>query len=457
MTHRIVPILGTSPKPPRPVLLLAAATILCLFAGGEPLWAQSASPSEPPAASDELVEKLRRYFAEESEDGRAKIVSEVAANSIQLDRALERLILRPLPDPGTYQHAVPLDNGEPGTVWVDVPPKGQQGKLPVLFGIHSTKASAASERRRWAHTALGRGYLVACPEGPPSWKGRGWGSTVQERRLHLEALRLVQSLYPVDPDRIFAVGISRGGHAVWEFLLQYPAFWAGGYSQAGGPRLVNLPFLPNLGNTGLMAVIGQDDQPALLRNVRFAIRSAGPRKGDVVYDELSGVGHEYVPGRDQHFLEWAAQRRRQKHPSQLSLYLCRPDQGKLHWIEVEELEPGLVDPATEKPTMTGRGDGVKSEDERLQHVAVEARKKMAWLHAVVARNEFRISATKIRRLRVLLSDRLVNFSQPVRVIINGRVMHEGVVPGFADHLLEDCRVNQDLSRRFWASLRFEVP
>lgn len=75
---------------------------------------------------------------------------------------------------------------------------------------------------------------------------------------------LVRTL-PIDPDRVYAVGLSMGGVGVWDALVKYPGKFAAGVPIAGSGQLAEVP---RLLDTPIWAFINRDDQ---------VMPAAGPR------------------------------------------------------------------------------------------------------------------------------------------------------------------------------------
>jgi hypothetical protein len=79
------------------------------------------------------------------------------------------------------------------------------------------------------------------------------------------------------------------------------------------------------------------------------------------------------------------------------------------------------------------------------------------LAATVAENVFDVEARGIRRFDLYLSADLVDLLQPVKVRVDGRVLHDAVVEPDLEFLLHRAAADGDRSAVYLARLRVEVP
>jgi predicted peptidase len=107
-------------------------------------------------------------------------------------------------------------------------------------------------------------------------------------KLTIELLREISEKYPVDSKRIYAVGFSMGGFAVWDIMQRLPSTFAAAIPVSGGgdenlaDELIDIP---------IWAFHGSSDRvvsPARSRNMINAIFTEG---GSPVYTEYKSVGH----------------------------------------------------------------------------------------------------------------------------------------------------------------------
>ena len=111
------------------------------------------------------------------------------------------------------------------------------------------------------------------------------------------ALELVDKLldgYPIDRGRVYAIGFSMGGSAVWDALTLRPELFAAAVPIAGvppprdeAPRIAQIPILIVHGTRDTENPIDLD------RAMHAALRSAGARR--VRFREYEGLDHNVPP------------------------------------------------------------------------------------------------------------------------------------------------------------------
>ena len=182
-------------------------------------------------------------------------------------------------------------------------------RVPLVLLLHGAGERGTDNRMQLVHggrqlLAWGREWklpfvLVApqCPGGK-QWVDTPWGAlahTMPERpsetlALAMELLDDRLAALPVDPDRVYATGVSMGGYGVWDLLQRRPGFFAAAVPVCGGgdtnlaSRLVSVP---------IRAFHGKADgvvPPFRSRSMVDAIRAAGGALAEL--DEYPGVGHD---------------------------------------------------------------------------------------------------------------------------------------------------------------------
>jgi hypothetical protein len=71
-------------------------------------------------------------------------------------------------------------------------------------------------------------------------------------------------------------------------------------------------------------------------------------------------------------------------------------------------------------------------------------------------NTVTLTCERTKEVRILLNPRLVDFVQPVKVVVNGRTVHEGKVSASFDAFLERLAETGDSAEPCWARLEFKV-
>jgi predicted peptidase len=126
-----------------------------------------------------------------------------------------------------------------------------------------------------------------CPRGS-SWSGSG----AQPSTVTLATLATIDSLkrqFKIDSRRLYVIGVSMGGHGVWDVISRFPGTFAAAVPICGAgevTRVSNIVTLP------IWCFHGADDplvNVSYARKMMEALRAAG---GHPKYTEYPGVGHD---------------------------------------------------------------------------------------------------------------------------------------------------------------------
>jgi len=153
-----------------------------------------------------------------------------------------------------------------------------------------------------------------CPHND-SWSHSGSAQPSQPMRLSLAAVAALEKEFSIDGDRLYVIGLSMGGHGVWDLISRKPAMFAAAVPicSAGNPAsaklLVNLPIWCFHGDADPLVSV------KYAREMMAALQKAG---GHPKYSEYPGVGHNsYVNAfKEPELLPWLfGQRRNADHGS----------------------------------------------------------------------------------------------------------------------------------------------
>ena len=112
-----------------------------------------------------------------------------------------------------------------------------------------------------------------------------------------------------------------------------------------------------------------------------------------------------------------ADRKRNTAPSSIDLHLHRSTLGSVHWIEMTDMKKGVC----------------FQHDQAGASVTAEVQKG----------NLIEITTRNLKTLRVHLSPKLVDFQKPVKVKVNGRIVHNKRVKPDGKTALEEARKRCD--------------
>src|SRR5688572_8104189 len=204
--------------------------------------------------------------------------------------------------PGLHEERVPLrvgDKTETTELFVFVPQKYDIARpAPLILSFHGTGGSGRGLHELWRAAAEELGMLVACPS--EAGANDGYRFSERERDSALAALRWIRRRYNVDENRIYASGISRGGHLAWDLALRFPDRFAAIAPFIGSPRITiaqgqnNMRLLENVASLPIRDLQGARDDPGLVFSARLAfekLAAFGAR--DAKYIEFPERGHDF--------------------------------------------------------------------------------------------------------------------------------------------------------------------
>lgn len=164
-----------------------------------------------------------------------------------------------------------------------------------------------------AHEDLRKRYpcFVMAPQCPKEqrWVEVDWSAPSHQMpaapgrnlKLVLEAVEQLQQRHPVDPRRLYVVGLSMGGYGTWDLLQRRPDTFAAGIPICGGgdpsqaAQLTRAPIWVFHGADDPAVPVGRS------RSMVAAIREAG---GQPIYTEYEGVKHDSWTQTAQNRLVW---------------------------------------------------------------------------------------------------------------------------------------------------------
>lgn len=141
-------------------------------------------------------------------------------------------------DQRLYQHSVEI--GEHRR-WFDyvMPDTLDRESVPLIFVIHYSGGSANAIRREWDYHFDDlmnlQGGIVVYPSGFDNhWNDCRKSASYQANQQKIddigfftEMVDFFQKKYGVDSNRVYAVGVSNGGHMVYRLALELPQLFAG--------------------------------------------------------------------------------------------------------------------------------------------------------------------------------------------------------------------------------------
>lgn len=169
---------------------------------------------------------------------------------------------------------------------------------PLVVAFHGSGERGTDNQRHiavhrlataWADPAAQARHpaFVVAPQLPPNLRWTmdapmAQSSFTLAQRVVLDLLDSLQVRYAVDPDRIYAVGLSLGGHATWDFVSRRPDYFAAAVPMSGrtfGEQAGALAEMP------LWIFHGESDTVVPASGSRSMVYELEKRGRDVVYTD----------------------------------------------------------------------------------------------------------------------------------------------------------------------------
>ena len=166
--------------------------------------------------------------------------------------------------------------------------------LPLVVFLHGAGGAGTDNRRqleRGNGFALSRladsGFpcQIIAPQCPANeaW----WSATDSPSRSAALLVRLLNQI-AADRNQVYLLGVSMGGHGVWDLGWRYPQLWAALVPICGAIPVQRTPLLAN---TPIWCFHGAEDRDVPVEGSRRAVQSLQAAGAPVRYTEMAGVGH----------------------------------------------------------------------------------------------------------------------------------------------------------------------
>ncbi len=413
----------------------AALLVLCLFVRA----AHAAGPGLDAAEKKELCRKACMYWflrhtgapAEKTD----KLLSEADALNAKNWKGLRDVFEKPLFAPRQFKKrknneelASPPQDLKGCTYIVATPPGYSPAKSwPLVIALHGGgrgQGSADQIMGLLGGQYQSRGCIVAAPTVPPD---SVFAEPIGEKFVR-EIIWEVSLDYAVDPDRIYCTGHSMGGVGAWYMPVRMPDLFAASSPAAGNPSCVtdfellyNTPMYVVHGSTDVQVAPDQDREA--WKKIE-AIPEKNKRKDFFIYREITtgdDRGHDLPAEVIKDMAEWMLKRAREFAPTRV-ICVC----------------PGIR--TTEQPVIPYSRSFWLAIDGMAHQARADA--------AIEADNTIKISSSGHSKIEIFLSDEFVDMDKPVKIILNGRVVHDKAVPRSASFMFRHVEETRDRGRIF---------
>jgi dienelactone hydrolase len=310
---------------------------------------------------------------------------------------------------------------------------------PLLLAFHGTGGSGGDELPMWRGIAEELGMLVLAPTDATA--SEGYSFSERERKAALAALRWIRRRANVDENKIFATGVSRGGHLTWDLALRFPDLFAGVAPMIGSPRITiqdgwnNMRYLENVAALPIRDLQGAKDNAAMVFCVRLAfekLTKLGAKDAQLVLQP--DEGHSF----DMKAIDWKAffaAARRDPRPARVVRTAARDGEGRTAWVEIEGYAPSVDEVFT--PQVTDLKLSNMSDQDKLRWVEGQVELRTARLAVERAGpGKFTASSSGVKRFRLLLTSDDFDPRADLQLAWNGDKVKQRMRPN-PTTLLED--------------------
>ncbi len=322
-------------------------------------------------------------------------------------------------------------------------PKNYDAKksYPLIICLHGAGFVGDSYIDRWK-SRLGANAILVCP----TIQGGAWWSR-QGETLVLDVMDAVSSEYHINPEKIFLTGMSNGGIGVYLVGMFHADRFAAIAPMAGGIPDEIFPFLDNFSSTGIYIIHGAHDQ---VMPVRLSQDLSA-------YLKDAGIAHTYRehgkehPQAGGHFfpreelpalVKWFDAQRRISMPARIESVRDVNHLAPFYWTEINQTAGKVAD--------------VQKSLFNNDEVELVKNGSFARLTAEIEGNTVRVESTRVGKFTLFFNHILVDFSKPVRVVVNGKAHFEGRLAESPAFLLKEAKRRGDDVSLYSASVQIDL-
>ena len=422
-------------------LTLCIQALIASVLGVAPVLAQSATsrkdpdpaakllaPKIKPLASKQLKaikEQLKALFLAKTEVQRRKIRQQLIVlpqvkkvDAGKLAKYCFRLASMGYRIPRGSSFAIPVGS-EMGTVHVSGSPGRGKGLFIGLHGGGRGTGDGRNSRQKW-QGAVSAGCVCLFPTVLPN---KTWSDPIASTYVN-QLIEAAKRSWGIDTNRVYLAGHSMGGFGTWQNGCHSADRFAAISPNAGGGFGKGVP--RNLYNLPIYFFHSTDDRRVPPASDQANARELGqfnkqhPKGYTYVYKEYHNIGHGLPRTGLGPIIKWVTGHRRVPYPR------------KLIWEARDEMNRQFYWLFSEKPESHGL-------------ITAEFRN----------RNLLAIQCKSAQGLTVMLSPKLVDFSKPLKILVNGKEMFHGYAPHSVWASAVSIRRRNDMRQYFLGHVRLE--
>ncbi|MBX7173617.1 MAG: hypothetical protein K1X72_21795 [Pyrinomonadaceae bacterium] len=254
----------------------------------------------------------------------------------------------------------------------------------------------------------------------------------------------VKQIFNVDDNRVFMMGFSDGGTGAYRTAVFMPTDFAAFYAVNGRPFTGN--HFVNMSNRPFYSLSSVKDSVVEIDSMRSFFNFAKTVNADWIYREIPDQNHYYLPFLDEYLpaiFSHLKATARNPFRAKLNWETSWEPIGQIDWLEISQidLKRKRADwhKVYEYPYKSSEGnETVKIGDESA---AIEAR---------YFNHTFEVQTSCVAKFTLNLHPAMIDFSQPVKVIVNGKEVFNQKVSSDKEFIAKNFAENFDRSL-LWAN------
>jgi len=295
---------------------------------------------------------------------------------------------------------------------------------------------------------------------PRAWFDSAWWTPKQIENL-TRLIDRVKREYNVDESRLYVTGISDGGTGVYFLAMRYATPWAACIPLNGHPAVIANPdtgadgqlYSSNLFNCPLRIVNGGRDPLYPAASVAPIIEMFKRTGAVMQFQVYPDAGHDFSwwPQERARFEAFLADHRRVAHPAKISWETERTDRyNRFRWLVIDRVGRRGSDVALDDVNAFSPAPGIERE-------LFDRDKPSGRVDAVRNGNTFDVRTRGVQAFTLLISPDAVDISQPVRVTVNGKSVHDAAIKPDVATLVKWAARDLDRTMVYGSELHITVP
>lgn len=330
-------------------------------------------------------------------------------------------------------------------------PKGtdQTGLLPLIVVGHGGNSSMSPKRAEATAVAYLQAYRPVADHikgilvAPAS--SRGWGQIGNS--LIFSTISKVHRTFPIDPDRIYMTGQSMGGHLSYRTALSFPDRFGAVSPHSGGYDFVAKKSIGNLINVPGYAIWGVREPYGINKDNRTNRDWAKTHDLNWKFVEKNG-GHTIYRDELQNVAEFFRQNPRNLYRKEVYIR----SGGTFKFVKTWQVKgwPEHKVYSDSKPLRWNMRHWIEVEPRP------ESGKPLSILAIHQGENRIEVTSENVRKLSIFLHPKMVNFEDPISVVVNGKKLFAGLVKPEPRIMFELAREFDDRGRIFWGRIDLDI-